>query len=276
MSLPQTHPEPFRTGGHDRAVLTASGSSEAYTPPFILEAGRQALGGVIDLDPFSCAVANEEVRARRFFTEKENGFVLPYGTKAQPSTVWSNPPGGFLNRKTLMPAKRGMSSCCAAWYSLLDEYREGHVLSACFYTFRLDVLQNIQAEEGYEPPHAYPFCIFGERPRHWHNGRWVAGAAKEDPPVWEPPHLKHERGQKGAPTHACAVFFLPSRWTLPTGVPGGSPHELAASQGMLEGVSFDPATPFHGGRLPSAPRGFYGPSVDRFVEAFTPVGYVRV
>ena len=47
----------------DRATLTASGSSEAYTPPFILEAAREALGGSIDLDPFSCATANQEVRA---------------------------------------------------------------------------------------------------------------------------------------------------------------------------------------------------------------------
>ncbi len=101
-----------------------------------------------------------------------------------------------------------MSSACAWWRKQLDEYRAGRVKAACFYTFRLDVLQNIQALEGYEPPHAFPFCIMKARPRHWHNGQWKdQGAGK--PPKWEPPILKPDRGKSGQPTHACAVFFLP-------------------------------------------------------------------
>jgi hypothetical protein len=182
-----TPPEPFRKTKAVHA-LTSSATNEAYTPPNILAAARAALGGTIDLDPCSNAVANEEVQARTFYDAASNGLFLPWQ-----GTVWLNPPGGFVNRSTLLPAKRGMSQACAWWRKLLDEYRAERVKAACFYTFRLDVLQNIQALDGYEPPHAYPFCIFKHRPRHWD--------------ARTPREL---RGRKGQPTHACAVFFLPA------------------------------------------------------------------
>ncbi len=228
--------EPYRKTKAVHA-LTSSASNEAYTPPDVLEAARHALGGTIDLDPASCAVANEEVRAGFIYTAdttrawdgsvnlldgRTGGLFLPWGHTDQPNTVWCNPPGGFVNRDTLLPAKRGMSSCCAWWYTALNEYRAGRVKAACFYTFRLDVLQNIQAYADYEPPQAFPFCILKARPRHWSTGT--------------PREL---RGKRGQPTHACAVFFLPER---------------------LGGVT-------------SA--GVNRRSVDRFVKAFSPLGYVR-
>lgn len=234
--------EPFRKSGHARSILTSSASSEAYTPPHILNAGRHALGGVIDLDPCSNEIANEEVRALRILTKEDDGLEVPWFADGEHGTVWCNPPGGFLDRKTLKPAVRGMSSACAWWYELLEYYRAGIVTSALYYTFRLDVLQNIQAEPGYEPPHAFPFCIFGERPRHY---------SAETP--------KHERGQVGQPTHACAAFFLPERHV-------SHPHYCGHSEALQSGA--DPATfRFHGR---------HGPSVDRFRGAFEPLGYVRI
>ena len=190
-----TQSEPFRKPVKAVHVLTSSASNEAYTPPDVLEAARRALGGIIDLDPASCAVANEEVRARMIYTAKDDGLRRrAWGLARAGSTVWLNPPGGFVNRETLLPASRGLSSACAWWRKLLDEYRAERVKAACFYVFRLDVLQNIQALDGYEPPHAYPFCILKKRPRHWSTGT--------------PREL---RGKRGQPTHACAVFFLPDR-----------------------------------------------------------------
>lgn len=48
------------------------GDYEWYTPPTIIDAAREVMGG-IDLDPSSCAIANEVVKAERYFTEDENG-----------------------------------------------------------------------------------------------------------------------------------------------------------------------------------------------------------
>lgn len=225
-----TQAEPFRKTKAVHA-LTSSASNDAYTPPDVLEAARQALGGSIDLDPASCAVANEEVGAGRYFIEGADpsrcagGLFMPWDNGAGgPATVWLNPPGGFVHRETLLPAVRGMSQACAWWRKLRTEYRAGRVQSACFYVFRLDVLQNIQALEGCEPPQAFPFVILKARPRHW-----TAATPRE------------KRGKQGQPTHACAVFFLPEE-----------------QETMYSGL---------------APK---RESVERFADAFAPLGYVRL
>jgi hypothetical protein len=189
--------EPFRErrARLKRAVhaLTSSASNEAYTPPVILEAGRNALGGVIDLDPASCAVANEEVKARRFYTQEDNGLFKPWSNlDGSPATVWLNPPGGYLERATMLPTNRGMSSCVGWWWALCDNFERGLVKAACFYVFRLDTLQAMRCDpDGPLPPQAHPFCLFDDRPRHWN----------QSTPA-------EHRGRKGSPTHACAVFYL--------------------------------------------------------------------
>lgn len=59
---------------------------EWYTPPETIERARTALGG-IDLDPASCAVAQETVRASRYFDKEQNGLTKPWD-----GNVWLNPP----------------------------------------------------------------------------------------------------------------------------------------------------------------------------------------
>ena len=61
---------------------------EWHTPPHIIEAARRVLGG-IDLDPFSCAEANETVKADVYYTEDDDGF-----SKEWTGRVWINPPFG--------------------------------------------------------------------------------------------------------------------------------------------------------------------------------------
>lgn len=46
-----------------------------FTPPEIIEAARDALGGFIDLDPFSCAEANGTVRAIKYYDLEDDGFA---------------------------------------------------------------------------------------------------------------------------------------------------------------------------------------------------------
>ena len=62
--------------------------NEFYTPPHIIEVARACMGG-IDLDPASCAMANETVRATAFYGVKDDGLKRPWFGR-----VWLNPPYG--------------------------------------------------------------------------------------------------------------------------------------------------------------------------------------
>lgn len=59
-------------------------SHEWYTPQRYIEAAREVLGG-IDLDPASSALANETVKAARYFTIDDDGL----------SKTWRNGGGGY-------------------------------------------------------------------------------------------------------------------------------------------------------------------------------------
>ena len=67
-------------------VTHNSGEHEWYTPPAIIDAARKALHG-IDLDPASCAEANDTVHADRYYVAETNGLEQPWA-----GTVWLNPP----------------------------------------------------------------------------------------------------------------------------------------------------------------------------------------
>ena len=68
------------------ALMTSQQSDEWYTPAWVIELVRQVLGG-IDLDPASCAVAQQTVQAARFYTQAEDGYSRPWSGR-----VWLNPP----------------------------------------------------------------------------------------------------------------------------------------------------------------------------------------
>lgn len=71
----------------DLATLpTSDTSNEWYTPGVSIEAARTVMGA-IDLDPASCALANQTVKATHYYTKEENGLAHPWYGR-----VWCNPP----------------------------------------------------------------------------------------------------------------------------------------------------------------------------------------
>jgi ParB family chromosome partitioning protein len=67
-------------------VARSTGNVEWYTPPDLVEAARDTLGG-IDVDPASCAEANKVVKATRYFTAQDDGLSQPWSGRC-----WLNPP----------------------------------------------------------------------------------------------------------------------------------------------------------------------------------------
>lgn len=177
------------------AALHSSEHAEHYTPSLIVEPVRRVLGG-IDLDPASCAAANETVQATHYLSE--SGLAVPWGPMGAlslglvgaPTRVFLNPPGGKLSTKTLEPIESGpgYSSAAVWWAKLHDEWRAGRVECAIFVCFSLNVFQNTQADElATPPPQAFPFCVPRKRVQY------AGPGARSGPPhpsaiVYLPPH----------------------------------------------------------------------------------------
>lgn len=66
--------------------ISVSGENEWYTPSVYIEAARQAMGS-IDLDPASCELAQETVKAGRYYTIADDGLACEWN-----GNVWLNPP----------------------------------------------------------------------------------------------------------------------------------------------------------------------------------------
>ena len=110
----------------------ASPNSNCQTPGALVEAARELLGGKIDLDPASCASANERVRAQEYcgpnheLPGERDGLT---GTWGRGSRVFLNPPG---------------SAFAPFWRKLLEEYAASRVSAAVFVCFSIDALQTTQ------------------------------------------------------------------------------------------------------------------------------------
>ena len=96
-------------------VTHNSGNNEWYTPAPIIEAARQVMLE-IDLDPASCTLANQTVRATECYTAEINGLLQDWRGR-----VWLNPP-------------YSRDLCGAFIDKLLQERRDLRVTDACLLT----------------------------------------------------------------------------------------------------------------------------------------------
>jgi hypothetical protein len=95
-------------------------SNEWYTPARYIEAVREVMGG-IDLDPASCELANQTVKAEKYYSLKDNGLVQEWHGR-----VWLNPPYGLDKSKP-----NNQRSTIKMWIDkLVQEYQVNHVHQA--------------------------------------------------------------------------------------------------------------------------------------------------
>jgi DNA N-6-adenine-methyltransferase (Dam) len=93
-------------------------SNEWFTPSKYIEAARAVLGS-IDLDPASCELANQVVKATRYYTREQNGLAQDWTC----TSMWLNPPYGRKNGS-------GSSVIRCFVSRLIREYETGNIYQA--------------------------------------------------------------------------------------------------------------------------------------------------
>lgn len=157
-------------------VTNNSGNNEWYTPAPIADAARRVLGA-IDLDPASCAVANDVIKAEKFYTITDDGLTQPWAGR-----IWLNPPyasdlvGKFVEKLAAHIADDTVTEAIVlvnnatetAWFQDLA----GYATAVCFPKGRIkywspdrpDALSPLQGQAiVYIGPHSYKFrSIFSD------------------------------------------------------------------------------------------------------------------
>ena len=87
-------------------------SVEWFTPPELIEMAREVLGK-IDLDPASNKLAQGWIKAKQYYTQKDDGLSQQWQGK-----IWCNPPYGNLPKRFLAKG--------------LSEYKSGNMTAAIF------------------------------------------------------------------------------------------------------------------------------------------------
>lgn len=134
-------------------------SNEWYTPLDYINAARQVLGD-IDLDPASCQVANEKVKASEYYDVDDDGLTLPWDGR-----VWLNPPYGDP-----LP-----------WVEkLTSSFREGTVTAALLLVNTANSPQ--WSRLLWNGP--YTVCLLSKRVRFWRPDREDAKGTAQDQMIW--------------------------------------------------------------------------------------------
>ncbi len=124
------------------SVFHSAESPEWYTPEWLIDLIRQTMGD-IDLDVASCEFANQYVKAKRFYTEADNGLIQPWDGPR----ILCNPPGGLVKE---------------FWIRWVTEYLAGHFKMGIWVGFNIQQLQTLQNIHTTSPLD-FPFCIPNKR-----------------------------------------------------------------------------------------------------------------
>jgi hypothetical protein len=130
---------------------TSSQSEDWYTHVSILECVERLYGGQIDLDPMSCAEANQMVNAKVYYTAEQDGLTRPWYGKM----LW-NPPWGGSDASSVK--QRGVKK-------LLDAYNKNEV-EQCVCVLNANALTTAWLA----PLLDYPICIPPKRIPHYSPG----------------------------------------------------------------------------------------------------------
>lgn len=85
--------DPRQLGYIGASPVVERDSNDWHTPERYIERARAVMGR-IDLDPFSSVIANQTVKANRFFTIEDDAVNRPDPWTDHLVTVWMNPPYG--------------------------------------------------------------------------------------------------------------------------------------------------------------------------------------
>lgn len=135
--------------------LHSNASPDWYTPVYILDKVRHTLGS-IDIDPCSCAVANEVVRASGYFCEDMNGLEFSWTGNA-----FVNPPSKCsycVGRCVCKLPKRFMAK-------MFHEYYEHDLDAGIYLGFNLGQLKYLE-DVWYDSDHVR-FVIPRKRIKFW-------------------------------------------------------------------------------------------------------------
>lgn len=176
------------------AALHSADSDEHFTPALVT-AGAVLVLSRIDLDPFSCQLANTCVGASMFYgpgpgSAGDDGYAEAWGAEDEPQRLFVNPPSTRVLRKPERAPKALVKpGALHAWWKLIDEYHAGHVAQAIFLSFNMSLLQTAQ-RFGYPAPYQFPFVVPDKRLKFWGVARGPG---------------------EGSPSHASAIIYLPEK-----------------------------------------------------------------
>lgn len=143
-------------------VCLFTGNNEWYTPAEYIEAAREVLG-TIDLDPASCELANQTVKAGKFFSADEDGLSQNWH-----GNIWLNPPyASELIRKFVdkllsseFDSAIVLTDACTdtKWFEKLAEKSAGIL----FTNHRIKFLRPDGTEGSGSPTRGQAFFYFGD------------------------------------------------------------------------------------------------------------------
>lgn len=201
----------------------SSATVEHYTPAPIVEAARTVLGG-IDLDPASCELAQDTVKAIAWYGPGselgEEGLAEPWMGR-----VFCNPPGGLVpdGFKGL-----GTKSNAALWWGrLASSWQSGEVEVAIFVGFTLEILRSTQGLDVPQPLD-FPLCVPSSRIAFDTNNRIVEKTEdkKKILELIDPTKPEGVRVPSSSPTHANVIVWLPPTKDRSSGLPRGFDADL--------------------------------------------------